>query len=86
MAHNGVQYRQFKGETRKGSTKMYVINLAGKKIDFNAAVNLMDNEIREEVHAKFAPCAKQKFFTEYEKAHEEKFGEKWELSKKNPIW
>lgn len=65
---------------------MYVINLAGQKIDFDAAANLMDDGIREEVHTKFAPCTEQKFFTEYEKAHEKKFGEKWELSKENPVW
>lgn len=30
-----------------------VFNLKGEEINFNAAVNLMDDEIREEVNAEF---------------------------------
>lgn len=33
-----------------------------------------------------APCTEQEFFTAYEKAHEAKFGEAWELSKPNPCY
>lgn len=65
---------------------MNVINASGKEIDFNAAVSLMDDEIREQLHAEMSPCSEQEFFTAYEKAHEEKYGEEWELSKKNPVW
>ena len=65
---------------------MEVINLAGQKIDFDAASALMDDEVMEKVHMTFAPCSEQEFFTEYEKAHEKKYGEKWELSKENPVW
>jgi hypothetical protein len=35
----------------------------------------MDNEIREELHSKLAPCANQVFFDAYVSAHSEKFGE-----------
>lgn len=63
-----------------------VINLAGTEINFAAAVQLMDDEIREQLHEDLAPCTDQEFFTAYEKAHAAKYGEEWELSKANPIW
>ncbi len=65
---------------------MEVTNENEKRIDFDAAVNLMNDDIREKIHAKLAPCTEQEFFTAYEKAHREKFGEDWELSKPNPTW
>lgn len=65
---------------------MNVINMSGTEINFDAAVSLMDDEIREEIHADLAPCTEQEFFAAYEKAHAEKFGEQWELSKANPCW
>ena len=65
---------------------MTVTNLNGTEINFYAAVNLMDDEIREAIHSDLAPCTEQAFFTAYEKAHEEKYGEEWELSKENPTW
>lgn len=66
-----------------------ITNRAGKEfgIDhWDAIANLMDDEIREELHSKLAPCTEQKFFTAYEDAHELKYGEEWELSKRNPQW
>lgn len=65
---------------------MIVRNENGVSIDFNAAVSLMDDEIREAIHADLAPCTEQEFFTAYEKAYTDKYGEAWELSKSNPQW
>ena len=65
---------------------MQVTNKNGKQINYDAAVQLMDDEIREELHAELAPCTEQEFFSAYEAAHAEKFGEEWELSKENPCW
>lgn len=39
----------------------------------------MDDEIREELNRELAPCTEQEFFTAYEKAHEEKFGEEFQI-------
>lgn len=47
----------------------------GNKIYFSAAIALMDDEIREEVHADMSPCTEQDFFTEYCKRHFAKYGE-----------
>nr|DAM50520.1 MAG TPA: hypothetical protein [Caudoviricetes sp.] len=47
---------------------------------------MMDEEIRENLNYKMAPCTDQEFFDAYTKAHEEKFGEVWELAKKNPCY
>ncbi len=63
-----------------------VINTNGKEIDFEAAVNLMDDEIRETLANDGEERTEQEFFSAYEKAHEAKYGEEWELSKKNPVW
>jgi hypothetical protein len=63
-----------------------VINLSGTEINFAAAVQMMDDEIREQLHEDLAPCTDQEFFTAYERAHAEKYGEEWELSKANPVW
>ena len=52
---------------------MKVVNSYGYEVDFDAAVEIMDDELREEIHNKFAPCTEQKFFEEYSKAHEERF-------------
>ena len=65
---------------------MKVINSNGTEINFDAAIEGMDDEIREDLNLELAPCTDQEFFTAYEKAHAEKFGEEWELSKSNPVW
>ena len=65
---------------------MMVINMNGTEINYEAAVELMDDEIRESRHFALAPCTEQEFFTAYEKAHAEKYGEEWELSKENPCY
>jgi hypothetical protein len=63
-----------------------IINKSGKEIEFAAAEAMMDEELREELCAELAPCTNQEFFSAYESAHEERFGEEWELSKANPVW
>jgi len=66
--------------------QVYVINKNGKKLDFNAAVEYMDDDIREALHSEMAPCTEQEFFTTYEKAHESQHKEDWFLSSSNPQW
>lgn len=66
--------------------KSMVKNISGLEIDFDAAVALMDDELCEELNAELAPCTDQEFFTAYEAAHAEKFGEEWELSKESPVY
>ena len=63
---------------------MKVINMNGTEIDFEVAVAMMDDEIRESICG--TVDTEQDFFTEYEKAHAEKYGEEWELSKENPCY
>lgn len=43
--------------------------------DYDAAVNLMDDELREEIHAELAPCTNQEFIEEYARRHKEKYNE-----------
>ena len=63
---------------------MYVTNSNGTRIDFDVAVQLMDDDLREQLHMELAPCTDQEFFDAYAKAHEDRFGETWELDKANP--
>lgn len=63
-----------------------VINKSGTEINFDAAVMLMDDEIREALHEDMAPCTDQDFFSAYEARHEAKYGEEWELSKEDPCY
>lgn len=56
------------------------------EIDFDVAVSLMDDELREAIHNDLAPCTDQEFFDEYAKRHEERFEEEWELAKANPCY
>lgn len=65
---------------------MKVENMNGTKINYETTVTFMDDEIREELHMELAPCSEQEFFSAYEKAHIEKYGEEWELSKENPCY
>lgn len=58
---------------------MKVINQNGTEIDFEAAVSLMDDEIREDLNRELAPCSEQEFFSAYEKAHTEKYGEEFQI-------
>lgn len=54
---------------------MTVKNVHGNPVNFSAAVALMDDDLREELHEKLSPCSDQEFFEAYAKAHKEKFGE-----------
>lgn len=63
-----------------------VTNAFGVEIEFAAALALMDDEIREEIHRDLAPCTEQEFFDAYASAHEDRFGEEWELVKRNPCY
>lgn len=51
----------------------------GDEINFNAAVALMDDEIRERLHREMAPCTDQEFFDAYLEAHFEKYGEEFRV-------
>ena len=61
-----------------------VYNYYGILIPYAAAVELMDDDLREELHRKLAPCTDQEFFDAYCRAHYEKFGEEFELNLQNP--
>lgn len=56
----------------------------GTVLDWDTAVNLMDDDIREDIHNAHAPCSNSLFFDLYAAAHLAKFGEEWELTKENP--
>lgn len=48
-------------------------------INYNVAVELMDDEIREELHSVLAPCSDARFLWEYCKRHKEKYGKPFSI-------
>jgi hypothetical protein len=63
-----------------------VINQYGIEIDFDVAVTMMDDDIREKIHFDLAPCTDQEFFDEYVKRHAKLYGEEsWQPAQKNPV-
>lgn len=46
---------------------------------FNEAVNMMDSEIREDLHKEISPCSDEKFLREYEKRHFDKYNEEFSI-------
>lgn len=63
---------------------MTITNSFGTEINFESAVALMDEEIREEIAG--TVDTEQEFFDTYCKAHEAKYGEEFECAKENPCW
>ena len=53
--------------------------LNGYEVDFDVVVNMMDDEIREELHNELAPCTDQEFVDAYIEAHEAKYNERFEI-------
>ncbi len=49
----------------------------GDMIDFDAAVNLMADDLREQVHVELAPCTEQEFYNRYCELHSERYGEEF---------
>jgi uncharacterized glyoxalase superfamily protein PhnB len=64
---------------------MTIRNQYNVTIDFDTAVNMMDDAIREQLHAEGIDT-EQEFFDAYVAAHLDKFGEPWELNKPNPAY
>lgn len=56
------------------------------EISYQAAVDLMDDEIREMLHGSSDIDSEQDFFDRYCAAHEARFGEEFELAKRNPVF
>ena len=59
---------------------MAKVILNGFEVDFDACVNLMDDDLREELHMEMAgECTEQEFFDAYCERHLEKYGTGFEV-------
>lgn len=67
-----------------------VINKNGSEIYFEEALARMDDDILDQISQEWYnehhPMTDQECFSWYEKLHEVKYGEEWELSKANPTY
>lgn len=54
-----------------------VVATNGDIIDFEAAVNLMDDDLREQLAAEICPCPEQEFYNRYCELHSERYGEEF---------
>lgn len=66
--------REYRKETKTMKAKEIIESGA-----YKAAVALMDDEIREAVHADLAPCTDEEFLEEYMKRHLAKYGEEFTI-------
>jgi hypothetical protein len=55
------------------------ITYNGSEYKLDDITNLMDDEIREDLHSEYAPCEAQFFFEKYVEAHEAKFNEEFTI-------
>lgn len=58
---------------------MKTVILNNEEVNFDACVNLMDDEIREAIHAELAPCTEQEFLDAYVDRHYDKYGEQFQI-------
>ena len=59
----------------------YVQDEDGRTVNYAAAVELMDDDLREQLHREMAPCTNQEFYDAYVKAHAAKYnGEKFQIN------
>jgi hypothetical protein len=87
--YNVLDGRKRRKDTLREENKMKMVkNEYGITINFEAAVNLMDDAIREALHnsGEYDEGDEQQFFDDYCKAHYDKFGEEFELAKKHPCY
>ena len=57
----------------------YVFDWYGRAVDFEAAVSLMDDDIREELHEELSPYTEQRFFNAYLEQHYADYGEEFKI-------
>jgi hypothetical protein len=53
---------------------MTTVMIDGQSVDFDSAVELMDADLREQIHANLSPCGEQDFVDAYCAAHLARFG------------
>jgi hypothetical protein len=75
-----TQQQTHKTRRMKMNTPSKQVVLNGKAVEFDSAIALMDDDIREHLHNKMAPCADQEFLDAYVKAHKEMYGEQFQVS------
>ena len=52
----------------------------GHLVNYEVAVAMMDDDLREQLHREMAPCTNQEFYAAYVKAHAAKYnGEKFQI-------
>ena len=56
-----------------------LVFLRGYSVDFNACVQLMDDEIREKLNREIGECTEQEFLNMYCEEHEDKYGKEFEV-------
>ena len=74
---DGTKYWLVDDDTGETITTDYVVDEDGKLLYFDAAAMYMDDDIREDLHLKMAPCTRQEFFDAYCKRHKKRFHEKF---------
>jgi hypothetical protein len=62
-----------------------ILNRHGRRIDFDAAAQLMDKDLTDAMDAE-SWVDEQEFFNAYCQRHHQRFGDEFEPDKTNPVW
>lgn len=57
--------------------KFELVTVHGEDALMRTAVNYMDDELREGIHAEMVLCMAQAFCDEYARRHKAKYGQEW---------
>jgi len=66
-------------ETRGAEKEIVEVECGGSMINYMAAVQLMDDEIREDLHSRLCPCTEQEFLDAYIIEHRRLRGEDFKV-------
>ena len=61
------------------NNRLIVLNESGAEVDFEKALDYMEDNLKEEIQKRMPYCSAQQLFSAYEEAHRERYG-KWWLS------
>jgi hypothetical protein len=79
-------HKEIRGKDFFVETDLVIKNKHGEPIEYEDAVDYMDDDIREYLHHQLAPCPPQYFYEEYCKLHKEIYNEEYLTEKEYVEW
>jgi hypothetical protein len=64
------------------NNRLIVFNESGTEVDYEKALDYMEDNLKEEICKRISPCSVQQFFSAYEEAPRKRYGKWWLSSEK----